>query len=67
MSNTVENPYGSFFNNNHIVARESEVYAPYRQVENGLFSLHMDSFLIIPLEKMNKEELTKLGYSHLFQ
>jgi hypothetical protein len=67
MSNTVENPHGSFFNNNTVVARESENGIPLRQVGNGLFSLKMDSFLIIPLEKMNKDELTKLGYSHLFQ
>lgn len=67
MSNTIENPHGSFFNNNNVVARECENGVPFRQVGNGLFSLHMESFLIIPLEKMNKEELTKLGYSHLFQ
>ncbi|PWK17057.1 hypothetical protein LV89_04508 [Arcicella aurantiaca] len=67
MSNTVKNPHGSFFDNNVIVARESQDGSPYCQVGNGLFSLHMDSYLIIPLEKINKEELTKLGYSHLFQ
>ena len=67
MSSTVENPHGSYFSNNHIIAREGQPGCPYCQVGNGLFSLHMDSYLLIPLEKMNKEDLTKLGYSHLFQ
>ena len=67
MSELSKNPHNSFFNNNVIFPRENESGVPYRQVGNGLFSLHMDSYLIIPLEKMNKEELTKLGYSHLFQ
>jgi hypothetical protein len=60
------NPHGSFFDNNHVIVRDNES-SPIYQVGAGLFSLKMDSYLIIPKEKITEEELTKLGYSHLFQ
>ena len=62
----IRNNHVSVFNNNHVITRDGEKHSPVTLI-GDLFCLKMDSFLIIPKEKMTKEDLTKLGYSHLFQ